>query len=128
MKTLDPLYVVREPEVKLDQYKLEFIAKRPDEKVSQILTITNDIPETTLQGQWSVAPHPSDPPHTPDHHAWITFSPQKFSGNQERIQITVDTKKLLTSATYKRELVVVNNGKPREILLPITIMTPAPQN
>ena len=61
--TLEPTYLVRKPEVKFDQEKLEFIAKHPGEQVSQILTVTNTVPETILQGTWSVAPHPSDRVH-----------------------------------------------------------------
>jgi serine/threonine protein kinase len=78
LKVLKPLDIIRVPVIKLDKLELRFIASCIDERLSQTITISNEIPETILEGQWSVLPHPKDPPHTPDSHKWIRFSPKKF--------------------------------------------------
>ena len=82
LEALKPLYVIRIPEVKLDKLELNFLANSVEQKISQTITVTNTIPDTVLQGKWSVSLHKSDPPHTPDSHPWIHFSPREFKGNQ----------------------------------------------
>ncbi|NEP84010.1 MAG: hypothetical protein F6K39_41355, partial [Okeania sp. SIO3B3] len=63
-----------------------------------------------LSGRWEVAPHISDPPHTPYDHSWISFSPQKFEGNNVKCEITVDTSKLVENEIHKREIILHNNS------------------
>ncbi|MEQ8960269.1 MAG: hypothetical protein RLP02_20490 [Coleofasciculus sp. C2-GNP5-27] len=76
--SLKPIDVSRLPKVRLERDYLEFSASEYGEKLSQSISISNPIPDTILSGWWEVAPHPSDPPHTPYHHAWISFEPEKF--------------------------------------------------
>lgn len=52
---------MRVPEVNVNTSELEFIANKVGEKISKTIIVSNPIPETTLQGKWSVLPHPSDP-------------------------------------------------------------------
>ncbi|MFZ9740240.1 MAG: serine/threonine protein kinase, partial [Prochlorotrichaceae cyanobacterium] len=80
LEALKPLYVKRTPEVKLSCTTLNFEATKVGEKLSQTITLTNSVPETVLEGHWEVAPHPNDPPHTPDRHPWISFSPKTVQG------------------------------------------------
>lgn len=74
LEALKPLYVIRLPEVKLSQRSLEFKSSKLGQRLTQTITVSNSISETVLEGTWEVAPHSSDPPHTPDSHAWISFS------------------------------------------------------
>ena len=110
LEALQPLYVMRVPEVTLETTELEFIAEKVGERITQNLTINNNIPETTLQGHLSISPHPNDPPHTPDSHTWIRCFPQRFEGNSVNCKITVDTSKLKADKHYQRELVLHSNA------------------
>ncbi|MBD2542790.1 serine/threonine protein kinase [Planktothricoides raciborskii] len=107
LKTID---VDRLPKVRFSHQNLEITATEFGQILTETITITNPIPETTLSGRFSVAPHPSDPPHTPYDHAWISFHPQQFSGNEVECQITIDTSKLVANETYTRELVLHSNS------------------
>jgi len=77
LEALKPIYVIRIPEVQLSQSSLGFKAFRLGERLAQTIRINNSIPETVLEGRWEVAPHPSDPPHTPKTHSWIKVTPAK---------------------------------------------------
>jgi len=81
LKALQPLDLIRQPSVNISASNLEFTATKLGEKVTQTITISNPTPETVLEGEWEVTSHPNDPPHTPDSHAWISFSPKEFKGN-----------------------------------------------
>lgn len=48
---------MRVPEVNVNTSELEFIANKVGEKISKTIIVSNPIPETTLQGKWSVLPH-----------------------------------------------------------------------
>ncbi|MEQ8969865.1 MAG: serine/threonine-protein kinase [Coleofasciculus sp. C1-SOL-03] len=109
---LKPIDVSRLPKVRLERDYLEFSASEYGEKLSQSISVSNPIPDTILSGWWEVAPHPSDPPHTPYHHAWISFEPEKFEGNQVECKITVDTRKLMADATYTRQIILHTNSDP----------------
>ena len=78
LEALQPLYIIRAPDVTFNQSELRFVAAKIGEKLSQKITLKNTVSETILQGQWYVAPHPSDPPHTPDDHVWIGITPKRF--------------------------------------------------
>jgi serine/threonine protein kinase len=115
LEALKPLYVVRVPEVKFfkdgvefDPSKtvLEFKATELGEKLTQTITLKNSIPETVLEGHWEVAPHPNDPPHSPDNHAWILFSRKKFEGNRVDCEIVADTSKLIAQGKGRRKLIL----------------------
>lgn len=109
LSTLKPIDVHQLPKVRLTQEKFLFQTTGWPETQSQTITIINPIPNTILSGRWEVAPHPSDPPHTPYDHSWIWVSPQKFEGNKTECQITVDTTQLLPEKTYQRQLILHTN-------------------
>ncbi len=105
-----PLYVKRVPEAIVNSSVLEFTASKLGERITQTLMIRNNVPETVLEGWWEVAPHPSDPPHTPNSHAWISFGSRKFSGNSNECLIVVNTDKLMAGKVYKRQILLHSNS------------------
>lgn len=123
LEALKPLYVIRVPEVILSQSSLRFTAKKLGERLTQTITVNNSIPETILEGTWEVAPHFSDPPHTPDFHTWISFRQAKFVSNQVECKITIDTSKLMANKTYKREVLLHTNSSLETHSLIITVQT-----
>jgi hypothetical protein len=124
LETLKPLYVVRVPEVKFfkdgvefDPSKtvLEFKATKLGEKLTQTITLVNSVPETILEGHWEVAPHPNDPPHTPDNHDWISFGKKKFESNHIDCEILVDTSKLIAQSQGQRNISIhLNTAQGRQ--------------
>ncbi|HEY9666661.1 MAG TPA: serine/threonine-protein kinase [Coleofasciculaceae cyanobacterium] len=123
LEALKPIYVIRVPEVKLSQPCLEFTAKKLGEKLTQILAISNTVPETVLETRVEVAPHLSDPPHTPDFHNWIYLEQTHFVSNQVLCKITVDTSKLMANKTFEREVVIRTNSQPETQVLKINVKT-----
>jgi serine/threonine protein kinase len=81
LEALQPLYIIRIPDVTFDKSELRFVANKIGEKLSQTIKFKNTVSETILQGQWYVAPHPNDPPHTPDDHVWIRITPKRFEAH-----------------------------------------------
>jgi serine/threonine protein kinase len=118
-----PTIPLRSPEVKCSQAQLTFTAAKLGEQLTQTLTIANFVPETLLQGAWEVLAHPSDPPHTPDAHAWISFHPASFSGNQIECQISVNTYKLMADRTYQRTIRLQTNAFPKTYTLTVQVRT-----
>ncbi len=110
LKGLQPLYVTRYPSVEISKSSLEFKATSLGEKLTQTIKLSNSTPETILEGSWEVEPHPNDPPHTPDAHAWISFSPKQFKDNEVDCRVTVDTSKLFAEASGKRNILLHTNG------------------
>jgi serine/threonine protein kinase len=125
LESLKPLDVIRVPGVDFSETVLEFKANRLGEKLRRDITIENSIPDTLLEGKWEVAPHPQDPPHTPDHHAWISVKPGKFSSNHIRFQVQVDTSKLMADKQYKRQLILYSNAYPASDNLTVKVQTAA---
>ncbi|MEY2914350.1 MAG: Serine/threonine-protein kinase [Cyanobacteriota bacterium] len=125
LESLKPLDVIRVPAVDFSETVLEFKANRLGEKLSRLITIENPIPDTLLEGKWEVAPHPHDPPHTPDHHAWISVKPAQFSSNHIRFQVEVDTSKLMADKRYKRQLILHSNAYPASHTLTVKVQTAA---
>jgi serine/threonine protein kinase len=105
-----PLYVKRVPEAIVSSSVFEFTASKLGERITQTLTVRNNIPDTVLEGWWEVAPHPSDPPHTPNSHVWISFGSRKFSGNANKCSIVVNTDKLMAGKVYKRQILLHSNS------------------
>jgi hypothetical protein len=81
-EALIPLSFNVVPEVHLSQSSLKFKATEFGEKVTETIIVTNPILQTVLEGQWKVAAHPNDPPHTSSTHDWISFSPNSFKRNE----------------------------------------------
>ena len=123
LKQLKPIYIFKQPEAKLSKSNLEFNANSYGEKLTQTITVTNSVAETLLEGNWQVAPHPSDPPHTPDSHAWISFSQPKFVSNDVRLKITVDTPQLLADSNYQRDILLQTNSYPKTQIINISVQT-----
>ncbi|MTJ23369.1 serine/threonine protein kinase [Dolichospermum sp. UHCC 0352] len=125
LESLKPLDVIRVPAVDFSETVLEFKANRLGEKLRRDITIENPIPDTLLEGKWEVTPHPQDPPHTPDHHAWISVKPAQFSSNHIRFQVQVDTSKLMADKQYKRQLILHSNAYPASHTLTVKVQTAA---
>jgi serine/threonine protein kinase len=91
------------------------------ECITRTCSVKNNVPDTLLEGWWEVAPHPSDPPHTPNSHAWISFGSRKFAGNDLSCDISIDTSKLKADKTYLRAILLHTNSYPetREIALQV---------
>ncbi len=123
LEALKPIYVLRLPEVKLSLSGLEFSATHLGEKLTQTIAVSNSAPGTVLEGKWEVAPHESDPPHSPDYHAWISVKPSKFSGNAVNCQITVDTSQLMAQQSYTRQLLLHTNSHPQTQHLTLNVQT-----
>ncbi|MCF4966530.1 serine/threonine protein kinase [Nostoc sp. CMAA1605] len=123
LAALQALDVMRVPGVDFSETVLKFKANRLGEKLTQSFTVENTIPETLLQGRWEVAPHPHDPPHTPDSHAWILVTPAEFKGNHTRCQVQVDTSKLMADKQYKRQLILHSNAYPENHTLTVKVQT-----
>lgn len=123
LEALNPLYIKRIPEAKLDKLELNFVANSVNKKLSQTITLTNKIPDTILQGKWSVSPHRSDPPHNPDRHSWISFSPQEIKGNNVKCEVKVDTSKLKIDQNYEREIVFISNAQQEKYYLKVKVKT-----
>ncbi|QSV55103.1 MAG: serine/threonine protein kinase [Dolichospermum sp. UKL201] len=125
LESLKPLDVIRVPGVDFSETVLEFEANRLGEKLRRDITIENPIPDTLLEGKWEVAPHPQDPPHTPDNHAWISVKPGNFSRNHILCQVEVDTSKLMADKQYKRQLILHSNAYPASHTLTVKVQTAA---
>ena len=123
LEALRPIYVIRVPELKLNQSCLEFTATKLGEKLTQTITISNSVPDTVLESCWEVAPHLSDPPHTPHIHEWIRFEQSEFSSNHAVCKIMVDTSKLMANKTFEREVVVRTNSQPETQVLKLKVKT-----
>lgn len=85
--------------------------------------MSNSIPETVLEGTWEVAPHPSDPPHAPDSHAWISFHPAKLASNRTECRIAVDPRKLMSDKIYERTILLQTNSDKRTHSLVVKVLT-----
>ncbi len=122
-EALKPIDVIRLPEANLSHSSLNLRATRLGEKLIHIITVSNPTPGTVLEGTWEVAPHPSDPPHTPEAHAWIILTPSTFSGNRVDCEVTVDTSKLMVNNFYSRNILLHTNSEPEIHNLAIKVQT-----
>jgi serine/threonine protein kinase len=118
-----PIYPMRSPEARLTQSELDLVATRPGEKLFHRIVINNSVPETILEGTWEVASHPSDPPHCPNSHSWISFHPLIFQGNQTECQIMVDTNKLMRNKTFSRKILLHTNTLQKTYSLELQVRT-----
>ena len=112
---LEPLGLNRLPEVILSYEKLTFQATRTDETLVQVLTATNPISETLLEGSWSVIPHPSDL------YPWITIEPSHFSSNSINCSVTLQTNRLMANCLFHRQIVLNSNANEATLIVPISL-------
>lgn len=124
LSALNPLYVTKYPEVKISHEKLNITITNLQEKHTEIITVTNSIRNTILQGEWSVSFHTSDPPHSLDNHSWIEFNPRKFAHNNMECKITIDSSKLMADKIYKREIILKTNTAPNVCNISLEVITP----
>jgi len=122
-EALIPLSFNVVPEVHLSQSSLKFKATEFGEKVTETIIVTNPILQTVLEGQWKVAAHPNDPPHTSSTHDWISFSPNSFKRNEVGCFISVDTSNLILDKVYNREILLQTNSEPKTHHLRIEVQT-----
>ncbi|MDJ0556226.1 MAG: hypothetical protein QNJ68_17675 [Microcoleaceae cyanobacterium MO_207.B10] len=111
------------PKLRVSQNNLEFASDKWGEKLIKTITVSNPISETILSGNWEVAPHVNDPPHTPYDHSWISFSPEKFEGNDVECKITVDTSKLVENEIYTRDIFLHSNSASKIEIMNIQVET-----
>lgn len=123
LKELEPLDIIRVPEVNLEPSELLFNATIVGEKVTQRIKITNKISDTILQGEWCVAPHPSDPPYTPEHHEWISFDSKQFKSNQLDCVVKVDMGKLRADQEYNRNIILTSNARQKQYHVKVKVKT-----
>jgi serine/threonine protein kinase len=124
--TLDafaPLYIKRLPKVTYDKSTLKVESKRIGDKVKTSVRVCNEMPDTMLEGWWTVESHHNDPESAAGNHPWIHFSAQNFQSNQIDFTIFVDTERLMASTLYTRKLLLSTNGDLGEIEIPIFIQT-----
>lgn len=126
LTVLKSLELARTPAIELNPSVIHLSATQPEETLTQVVKITNSIPDTVLDGRWEVAPHLSDPPHTPTMHSWIAFHPHQFATNWVECTITVETGKLVPGATYEREIWLHTNAAPKPLSLQLTVKTAPP--
>jgi len=128
LKAIENIDITAIPKLRINRDKLEVTATKFGEKVTQSITISNPIPATLLAGNWEVAPHKSDPPHSPYEHAWISFTPYRFESNEIECKITVDTSKLLANETYSRQILLRTNSDPENYSIAVEVKTaPLPE-
>ncbi|MDJ0796558.1 MAG: serine/threonine-protein kinase [Calothrix sp. MO_167.B12] len=127
LESLQPLDVIRVPGIEISPPVLEFTATRLGERLTQTIKITNPIPDTVLEGRWEVAPHPQDPPHTPDSHAWISVGEAiRCTANKPNTcQISIDTSKLVADKQFQRQLLLHTNGIPETYPITVKVQTAA---
>ena len=123
LEALNQLEVTRTPEAILRPDSLELTATEYGEKLSETIVVANPTPDTVLQGQWGVAPHPSESRGRSGFSTWISFKPARFQKNQTECQITVDTSKLLADCTYERQLILNTNTAEKQHAVELKIQT-----
>ena len=122
LSALIPIELMRQPEAILNTSNLVFTATSLSKKLTQVVTVNNPTPGTLLKGNWEVVSHLSDPPHTPEAHAWIIFNPANFSGDRVNCEVTVDTSKLMANQLYHRQVLLHSNSDLNQALT-ITVQT-----
>lgn len=116
-----PASPLRPPEAQFSQTSLQLRATQRREFLVETVTITNPIPDTVLEGEWEISPHPHDPPA--DLYQWIGVEPTTFVGNQVDCQITVDTSRLIAGRVYERKLLLHTNTLAKSYPLVLRIQT-----
>jgi serine/threonine protein kinase len=108
--------------------RINVVANTLNEWLTQTCSLNNNVPDTLLEGWWEVAPHLSDPPHTPNSHSWISFGARKFSGNNLSCDISIDTSKLKADKIYLRTILLHTNSHPEVQEIQLEVRTaPIPQ-
>lgn len=124
LEALKPIPVSQLPVAQLSHTAIDLQASEMGAKLTQRITVRNPVlTRTPLEGRWEVAPHVSDPPHTPHSHTWISFEPTSFVGNEVESCITVDTSKLRADTVYRRKILLHTNSLPATYTVDLTVTT-----
>ncbi|MGY6528402.1 MAG: serine/threonine protein kinase [Cyanobacterium sp.] len=139
LEAFKPLYVVRVPEIRLYPSILEYEASKLGEKIQFTVELSNSVPDTELEGRFSIVDHPSDRTaplrdrllspkqitgeNIHNVHSWINVSQPAFKGNRIQCLVTVDTKDLRAGQLYQRQLELISNASENPDIIPISIKT-----
>ena len=118
-----PEHGLRQPTIRFDRANFSLAAQTRGDILTETVTLTNPIPETTLSGTWEVAIHDNDRVTNQGEHSWIRFMPASFHGNKVTTQIQVDTNQLMTGKSYQRTLVLKSNAHPSVYSFDLTVQT-----
>ncbi|NET58794.1 MAG: protein kinase [Symploca sp. SIO2E6] len=113
LEALKQIDISRSPEAKLKPDYLEFTAASYGERLTQIVTVTNEVPGTLLQGTWKVNPETQPSRRRSASSRWISCQPAKFETNRAECKIIVDTSKLMADEEYEREITLDTNAQPQ---------------
>ncbi len=122
LEALKPLYLIRSPIVQLSASELVLTANEINENITSSITVINDIPDTILQGEWSIVSHKNDL-YSRNSHPWITITPHTFEGNHHEFIVTVDTSHLMADKIYERELILISNTDQKSKKLKLIVNT-----
>ncbi len=122
LHALQPITVRRTPILEIHNLPNLWQATILGEQLQRQIALTNEVPETTLRGYWTIVGHPHDPP-SQKYHPWIHIQPTRFEGNQVRCQLSVDTSQLMANSTYERTLKLHTNAAEPTYTLPLRIRT-----
>ncbi|NCR18962.1 MAG: protein kinase [Microcystis aeruginosa LL13-03] len=122
LEALKPLYLIRSPIVQLSASELVLTANEINENITSSITVINDIPDTILQGEWSIVSHENDV-SSRNSHPWITITPYTFEGNHHEFSVTVDTSHLMADKVYERELILSSNADEKSKKLKLIVNT-----
>lgn len=126
LKALQPIILKKPKEIELNHCEIYLQASHREDIIEKELSLAQLIPEEVLEGKWEVAPHSSDPPHTPQKHAWIEIQPKTFSNQEERevpCYLRVDTSKLKSNQEYERKLLLHTNAYSETYVIPLRVKT-----
>ena len=132
LEAFKPLYVVRVPEMDVFPTFLEYQADKLGETIQFTIELTNSIPDTELQGSFSIVDHPGDRLSSPKQitasnpqnaHSWISVSEPVFKGNKIKCLVTTDTRDLRAGQLYQRKIQLISNASEEPYIIPINIKT-----
>ncbi|GAB4287940.1 MAG: hypothetical protein Fur0025_21870 [Oscillatoriaceae cyanobacterium] len=112
MAALEPIYVNRTPEVRVNPERLQLKATHIGEKLVASVNVTNFVPDTVLQGMWELEEYPG-----------ISISPIKFEGNAVKCEILVETEWLRAGQLYQREVCLKTNAVPESAAVLLVVET-----
>ncbi|MEM7796870.1 MAG: serine/threonine-protein kinase [Cyanobacteria bacterium P01_C01_bin.118] len=118
-----PEHGLRQPTVRFNRANFSLAAQSRGDMLTETVTLTNSVPETTLTGTWEVAKNANDRMTAEGDHSWIRFMPASFHGNNVTTQIQVDTSQLMTGKSYQRTIVLKSNAHPSVYSFDLTVET-----
>jgi len=120
LDALKQLDLARSPQVSLHPDRLDLKSTTYGERLQAIVTVINEIPDTTLQGNWQLEPHANDKTRSLQ---WVTFRPSQFNSNRTQCQVTIDTSKLYENSRYERQILLHSNAEPPTQAISLRVKT-----